>query len=218
MARTVGVISHWHLLIDAYHTSALDFFARVEAALAERQVPQIEMSRIDWKESGLLSAKREYLRIKRGSLIFDIGAAPFGTGYFFSWWLVREPPRYVFLFMFLALLALLVIWALCISIFGFFPSLVLAPLVIIGVFTLLANAMRAGTVPGEDLILAMPVLGPLYERFFAPATYYAADTARTYQESVHRAVIGVIEELRRAQGLRALAPKDTRPITTSILR
>jgi len=34
-----------------------------------------------------LSAKREYFRVQRKENIFDLCGAPFGKGYFFSWWL-----------------------------------------------------------------------------------------------------------------------------------
>ncbi len=44
-----------------------------------------------WKEGGVLSAKREYLRIQRGNLAFDVCTAPHGSGYFFSWWMARVP-------------------------------------------------------------------------------------------------------------------------------
>lgn len=35
----------------------------------------------------MFSAKREYLRVRRKEHLFDVCAAPFGTGFFFSWWL-----------------------------------------------------------------------------------------------------------------------------------
>lgn len=38
-----------------------------------------------------LSARREYLRVKRRDLILDICAAPFGTGFLVSWWLGPKP-------------------------------------------------------------------------------------------------------------------------------
>ena len=38
---------------------------RVEKALAVRQIPDASVTRVDWKEGGLLSARREYLRVQR---------------------------------------------------------------------------------------------------------------------------------------------------------
>ena len=46
----------------------------------------------------MLSASREYLRIKHGDLVFDVCAAPFGKDFFISWWLYETtgPMRVVF--------------------------------------------------------------------------------------------------------------------------
>src|SRR5258708_17926530 len=85
------VEGHWHTLIEGFATSSLDFYELVKAGIALRQIPDLKMSSVEWKESGLGSGKRIYLRISREGLNFDICAAPFGTGYFFSWWLAAIP-------------------------------------------------------------------------------------------------------------------------------
>src|SRR5882672_3704979 len=81
LGKDANVISHWHHPIESFQTSTLEFFAAVEVALHPRQIPDYTVSRIDWREGGMLTARREYLRIKRGKLAFDICAAPFGTGF-----------------------------------------------------------------------------------------------------------------------------------------
>jgi hypothetical protein len=81
------ILAHWSILIEALQASPMDFYAQVEAALERRQVPDTKRSRVDWREGGILSAKREYLRVQRREHIVDICGAPFGTGFFFSWWL-----------------------------------------------------------------------------------------------------------------------------------
>jgi hypothetical protein len=86
------VLSHWHTLVDDFNTSALEFYSSVEGALAERKLPDLKVRRVDWKEGGIFSAKREYLQISMGRLSYDICASPYGTGYFFSSWMaVKEP-------------------------------------------------------------------------------------------------------------------------------
>jgi hypothetical protein len=86
-ATPAAIISHWYHLIDELQTSTLDFYTAVEQAVARRQVPNAKTARVDYKEGGVLSAKREYLRVKRKGLLFDICGAPFGRGFFVSWWL-----------------------------------------------------------------------------------------------------------------------------------
>jgi len=86
------VLSHWSTLIEEFHTSSLDFYSLVESAIARRDIPNALVTRIDYQESGVLSARREYLRVERGEDALDICAAPFRRGYFFSSWLAQKRP------------------------------------------------------------------------------------------------------------------------------
>jgi hypothetical protein len=90
-APATMVISHWNTLIEGLAVSPKDFFASVERAIETKLVPDTRRSRVDWKEGGILSAKREYLRVLRKKHAFDICGAPFGNGFFISWWLGELP-------------------------------------------------------------------------------------------------------------------------------
>ncbi len=90
--RRGEVVAHWHVLVDNFNTSALDFYSALEAALAERKMPNIRIARVDRREAGVLSARREYLQVSLGRLKYDICAAPYGTGYFFSSWMAETRP------------------------------------------------------------------------------------------------------------------------------
>ena len=72
MGSESDVISHWYKLFENFQASPMEFYAAVEAALQPRQIPDTSTSRVDWKEGGLLAARREYLRVSRGRLAFDI--------------------------------------------------------------------------------------------------------------------------------------------------
>src|SRR5690242_9752285 len=85
------VLSHWYKLVENFETSSFNFYASVENAVKLRQISEIEISHVDYKEGGLASARREYLRVERGKHVFDVCAAPFGTGFFFSTWLSEKP-------------------------------------------------------------------------------------------------------------------------------
>ena len=87
MARAPIVISHWYQLIEGLEASSKGFYTSVEEAIGRRQVPGALPSRVDWPEGGPLSPRREYLRVKRNEYVIDICGAPFGTAFFFSWWL-----------------------------------------------------------------------------------------------------------------------------------
>jgi len=81
------IISHWHHLLENYSESSQNFYSQLEQATKQKNIPDIKVSRIDYREGGIFSAKREYLRVKRKGLLFDICAAPFGNSFFISWWL-----------------------------------------------------------------------------------------------------------------------------------
>ena len=88
MAKQAPIIlSHWYHNIEGLQESSQKFYKSLVEAILQRKVPDIEISRILYKEGGVFSAKREYLRVQRREHIFDICAAPFGNGFFFSWWL-----------------------------------------------------------------------------------------------------------------------------------
>jgi hypothetical protein len=97
LGKNATVISNWHHPIENFSTSTMEFYAAVEQALKPREIPDYSTSRIDWREGGVLTARREYLRIRRGKLAFDLCAAPFGTSFFFSWWLAELPPTHAIL-------------------------------------------------------------------------------------------------------------------------
>ena len=61
MPRTGPVISHWYALVDGFNTSAGDFYQEVAGAIHEREGPELGFSRLELKEGGIASAKRESL-------------------------------------------------------------------------------------------------------------------------------------------------------------
>ena len=85
------IISHWDKLLEDLHLSVQAFYSAVEEALRRRRIPNSRFFRIDWREGVPFSARREYLRVVRNGFVFDICGAPFGTGFFVSWWLGELP-------------------------------------------------------------------------------------------------------------------------------
>lgn len=84
MAEQTQLISHWYHYVSGAAQSAQALYSSIEAAVTARQLPDVRFSRVDYKEGGLLSAKREYLRIRRNDLSFEVCGAPFGNGFFVS--------------------------------------------------------------------------------------------------------------------------------------
>jgi len=72
--------------------SSQDFYTQVTKAVEKRQIPDAKIERIQMKEGNFFSAKREYLSIScKKDFYFAICGAPFGTGFFVSWWLLDPP-------------------------------------------------------------------------------------------------------------------------------
>lgn len=84
------VLSRWHTMIEGLQASPKDFFSSVEAAIKEKQLQGAKISRIKQQEGGVFSAHRDYLRVQRDELIYDLCGAPYGNGFFVSWWLGRK--------------------------------------------------------------------------------------------------------------------------------
>lgn len=158
MPKATMVISHWSTFVEGLSASPKDFYDDVQSALKTKLIPEAKFSRVDWKEGGIFSAKREYLRVRRKKLTFDICGAPFGNGFFISWWLGEMP--------------------------SFFWS----------------------------IILWIPILGPLMEKWFHTTTYYTVDTASMYQSLVQSAVLEVVDGMTKTNGLKVLSETDRKPV------
>lgn len=64
-------------------------------------------------------------------------------------------------------------------------------------------------------LLTIPVVNVLTMLFMAiskPSTYYQIDTALMFQDSVHNAVLEVLDDITTAQGIRALADGERKPL------
>lgn len=81
------ILSHWNQMIPGLNQSAQEFYGSIESALALHDLKNVKLERVNLAEGGLLSAKREYLQIRRGEQVFHVCAAPYANGFFISSWL-----------------------------------------------------------------------------------------------------------------------------------
>ncbi len=212
MARPGEVVSHWHHSVENLNASTLAYLSAVEVTLNEKLAP-VRAERVDYRESGILSDKREYLRVSYARYSFDIGAAPFGKDFFFSWWLVRRLPDASLMFGCLGIIAVPIAYVILAKILGVFLGFVGLILIVGG---LLAAAMNSAGELGlmvEDAILSLPLIGALYRRFIRPTTYYSEDSRRMFEETVHRIVLQHVGGLLSVAKMPPLSPEESKQKT-----
>ena len=174
-------------------------------------MPELQIERITVSESGILSAKREYLRVRYGRLYFDICGAPFGKDFFFSWWLVKRTPGFAALWGCAILIGLSFLTLVFIAAMGFFKGIFFA-IVAVGVgVAILRNAFADGWSAIEDAILVMPIIGFLYKKFVKPVTYYSEDTRLMFEDTVHRVVLQVVEGILTLNKLPEIPAEKLKP-------
>ncbi|MEI8233302.1 MAG: hypothetical protein WCH57_01305 [Verrucomicrobiota bacterium] len=196
------VFTHWYALVPNFESSTADFYAAVEKELADAKVPGLEISREEFAEGGLLSFKREYLRMRRERLVFDICSAPFGTGWFFSWRFAEIP----FVLRFWEVLVLLSLLAgsvlLYVYVFGPVIGGIVFGVTALALLVFLNNALALGLHDLDAVLLRIPVLGACYEAFLRKESYYREDTRLMYCDLVERIVKDKVEEFTAAKGVK----------------
>lgn len=206
------VHKHWYSAVDNFQFASSDFYRMIEKELASRNVPNLEVSRVEFSEGGMLSDKREYLRLKRERLVFDICAAPFGTSYFFSFRFVElalgiRPLELLIFFIGLALA-----FGLLAQFFGsFWGFLSLLAMLVVGIYVM-RNSLALGLQNLDASLLKTPVIGPLYEVFLRKETYYRQDTRLMYLSTVNGITEMLVDDVTAAKGIKIAKRYDRKPI------
>ena len=178
---------------------------------------------VEWPEGGLLSAKRLYLRVIRKEHVFDICGAPFGNGFFFSWWLGESRQTSVGLLIALSIglpILLMIVGSIMWSVLGFvfggagwwFGLFLYAFLILFGLpFGLLLSSALAPDLV-DNLLMQLPWISRVYARYFRPPQYFRIDTASMFRAAVDGAVKEVVDGLTEKQGIRRLSAAERKPI------
>jgi hypothetical protein len=199
------------LILEDFSTSAEAFYAAIEAELVARQVPDLTITRELFAEGGILSSKREYLRMRRERLVFDICAAPFGTSYFFST-RFAEIPVVLYVWQLLLVLILLAgIGALYWLLMGPAWGVILFVLNVVAWFVLLRNLDTLRLFRLDDFLMQVPVFGIVYEVFFRRETYYRIDTRTMYVELVKKIVARQVDACTGGQGIQLVDIDSLQP-------
>jgi len=84
--------SNWNHLLDNFNFSSKEFYSRLEEGLQLQGIKKVDTYTVSLKIGGPFSSRRRYLRVEWKSFRYDICAAPFGKGFFISWWVLHKNP------------------------------------------------------------------------------------------------------------------------------
>jgi hypothetical protein len=206
------VLNHWIAFADRFSYPSQEFYNTIEKELEARQIPGLEKSRVEFAEGGILSEKRIYLRMLRERLVFDTCAAPFGAGYFFSCRTVYIPP----VIKFWHILVLLALFCIAYSLLSALLGPTYALIAWVGLLTAIAqvfqNAVGLGLADLDATLIKVPVVGPVYERWFRKETYYRVDTRLTYLDLIPHLVQKLADEVTAAKGVKLVRRYQVAPI------
>lgn len=209
--RKPQVLDHQATYLENFSISPGDLYKAIENEITERKLPDIEVSRVFFREGGLLSANREYLRIRRDRFAYLVCAAPWGTSFFFStrtteipctlrWWEV------VIAIMFLGGF-FMAYWQLL----GLWWGITIFVLNVIAASVLCRNLIAMGWNRLDDLLLRLPVFGIIYELYLRAGTFFRDDTRGLFQNLVQAIVHRQIAAFTASSGLSLLEFKDLKP-------
>ena len=210
-SKHANVISHWYTPVPNFSTSTKEFYSKVEAELKAQEVPGLDLSRVEFAEGGLMSAKREYLRMTRERLVFDVCAAPFGVNYFFSCRFAELPigakgGGVLLLFVIVGCL-----WGLLSHLFGATGGS-FASIISVGImFYVLCNLPTLGLLALEEYLMKNPTWAPIYEAL-RKESYYREDTRLMYLTVVEGVIKKLVEQETAAKGVKLLQEYEYAPI------
>ncbi len=69
-----------------------------------------------------------------------------------------------------------------------------------------------------QIVNGLPFIGPPLIRMFSPDTFYRIDTSLMFQDEVHQAVLDVLDERIKGQGLRSMTESERKPIMRELFK
>lgn len=219
-AKSAGdeIIEHWYTLVAAQQFSPKEIYDHIEESIRSQKVPGLDSSRVDLAEGGVLSGNREYLRMQRERLRFDICAAPVGVNYFFSYRFYAMPAVVEVWEMFAFFFCLGAAMYFSTRIIGLFMGPFLFSCLLGFLVWLMRNAIGMGLRDVDATLLKIPVIAPIYERYFRKDTYYRQDMRIAYCSIVSGIVKQEVARITGEKGVKLLREYTYSPIMGDLYR
>lgn len=200
--KKAEVLEHWFGTVDAFSMPSSEFYDSAKARIGELKIPGLQMDTVDFREGGVVSDKRTYLRMLRGRLVFDVCAAPFGTRFFFSCRMAYIPPVIQWWEILIFGGGFMLVFFLMFQFVGVIYGPLLFLFLLIMGFYILRNAVAMGLSDLDASLIRTPIIGPLYEAYIRRETYYRRDTELMYVDTISNIVKELVEEATASKGVK----------------
>jgi hypothetical protein len=213
----------WHVVLLDFEASTEEFYTEIEHDLKSRELQGLDLSRVEYAEGGILSAKRTYLRMRRERLIFDVCSAPFGTSWLFSCRFAEVRVSLRVWELMVMLLFVAAFWFSYAQLFGVVTGSIVFGATLLGLVLAMLCAVPFGFHDMDAALLQLPCIGTLYELYLRPDTYYRQDTRVAYTRIVNSIVRHRVEEVAKARGIEEVqfetldVPEESPPLLDRVV-
>jgi hypothetical protein len=212
------ILDHWISFADGFSFSSVEFYQLVEDELTARRIPNLTISRQEFRQGGMLSEKRVYLRMMRERLAFDACAAPFGNVHFFSCRTIYIPALVRLWHIIAAIAVLGLIEVVLIRPLGLTFATVAVVTLIFALVGVLRNAAAAALTALDSLLLDIPVVSTIYEDWFREETYYRYDTRLLYLKILPDLIKELATDAVAAKGVKLQQQYERSPIFAELYK
>ncbi len=178
------------------------FYQGIIEAVERLKIPGVKIGPVAIHEGSRFSPFRVYLQIRREFSEFLVCAAPVGESFFVT---VRRIDRYPHVKWFHYLIAFCLFAGVATTL-GWFSGLesgaIAVAVLVAFVWSVMRFAAKGASEWLSEHLHEVPILGPLYLRWFRPDTYYRQDLHGAFLALVDGAVMEAIQELDGGQPFR----------------
>ncbi len=191
--RKPYVVAHWFVPLMDFQSNTEVFYKALEEEFKMREVPDLVVERILFREGGWLSPKRVYLRLRRHRTVLEVCSASFGTGWYFSLRAAVLPQPLLWWEVWVAILGVAGLFASYWHLFGMMTAGIVMLTSLIFVLLVFLRARTWSSL--DEFLLYLPVIGAIYESHFRAESYYRHDKDLIYTHTVGGIVRAKVVEM-----------------------
>ena len=206
------ILDEWVYSAEGLSLSGSEFYESVQKRVEGQKIPDLEVSRVEFAQGGLLSNQRQYLRLMRERLVIDTCAAPFGTHFFFSCRTVYVPALVRLWHILAVILFFAIVSNVFVRLLGFNFAMIAVVTLPFAIVALFRNASASPFANLDTFLLRIPVVATIYENWFRVETYYRVDTRTLYCTLLPDLIRAAAEDATAAKGIKLVKQYEFPPV------